>query len=48
MNERFEASRIESKYFINNLGTFYLILVIYLASFILWLVIKLLQCWFCC
>ena len=38
VNERFEASGMESTYFINNLGTFYLIILIYCLVIIFWLI----------
>ena len=44
INERFEASRIETQYFINNLGTFYLIFMLYFIMCFFWLLIKLARC----
>ena len=44
INERFEASRIETRYFINNLGTFYIIFMLYFLMAFFWLFVKLLMC----
>ena len=45
VNERFEASGMESTYYINNLGTFYLIIWLYFLLVIFWLIFLIL--WMC-
>ena len=40
INERYEASGLESKYFINNLGTFYLILFVYFFLVLVWYIVN--------
>ena len=44
LNERFEASRIESVYFINNLGSFYFILIVYFTLYIVSVVVMSCKC----
>ena len=44
LNERFEASRIESVYFINNLGSFYFILMAYFLLYFFSLVVMSCRC----
>ena len=44
LNERFEASRIESIYFINNLGSFYFILMIYFFLYLVSIVVMSCTC----
>lgn len=48
INERYEASGLESKYFINNLGTFFLILIVYFFFTLLWLVVSFARKWSDC
>ena len=46
VNERFELSRIESQYFVNNLGSFYLVILLNIFFVIVWCLIKFIRT--CC
>ena len=43
VNDKFESLGLESKYFINNLGTFFLIIMIYFLLVIIWIIVILMQ-----
>ena len=46
VNERFELSRIESQYFVNNLGSFYTVILLNIFMAFVWCLIKIIRS--CC
>ena len=43
VNEKFETLGLESRYFINNLGTFFVILMLYVLLVFIWVILYLLR-----
>ena len=43
VNEKFETLGLESRYFINNLGTFFVILMLYILLVFIWVILCLLR-----